>query len=152
MKLNPENLNNFYTQLINVFGGHEPRASESQFRVPAAVVHCLHKSLIPNLPFSVLGLIALYDFLSTNMVSPGTFLIGSSLASNTHLSCLAGISFLLSQCRISLLRPSPWRPWIPLPSWIQSPLQVSFLPFECKNSCNVTLDSFSTKAARGISS
>ena len=42
-KLDPENLNNFYTQLINVFGRHEPRVSESIFDVLSAIVH--YKSL-----------------------------------------------------------------------------------------------------------
>lgn len=56
MRLNPENLNDLYTQLIHVFGGHERRASESNLDILSATVYLASvshskTSIIPNLPF-----------------------------------------------------------------------------------------------------
>lgn len=45
MRLNPENLNDLYTQLIYVFGGRERRASESNLDILSATVYRLCKSL-----------------------------------------------------------------------------------------------------------
>lgn len=58
MKLDPENLNNFYTQLINVFGGHEPRASESIFNVLLAIVHGFYISFRNSESFLIFHFLA----------------------------------------------------------------------------------------------